>query len=147
MFGLPNARINRTTQSTASLIADVDGELELKPTACGPSLALIASSRSAMVSSAWSQVICSQPGSAASLGLVRRSGCSSRPECSMICGAALPFTHSALPVGWEGSGWRLSSLPSSTLARAPHRETHSGQYVGIRSPAICRSCQKFVAAG
>ena len=36
-FGLPKARISRWTQSMASLIADVDGELELNATDSGPS--------------------------------------------------------------------------------------------------------------
>ena len=34
---MPKARTSRCTQSTASLIAEVDGELELNPTDSGPS--------------------------------------------------------------------------------------------------------------
>ena len=47
---------------------------------------------------------------------------------SPISGAALPFTHSAFPVGCDGSRSRVN-VPSVTVARGPHRDTHSGQYV------------------
>ena len=123
-------------QSTASLIAEVDGELELNATACGPSAALSVSNRSATVSSASSHVIGSHPGSAASFGLERRRGCSNRVGWSTMSGAAFPFRQSARPVGWDGSGRSATNFPSSTVARAPQRETHSGQYVGIVAPPM-----------
>ncbi len=111
----------------ASLIADVDGELALNATDSGPSEAARDESRSATVSSPSSQVICSHPGSAESLGLVRLSGCSSLDRWATISGAALPFKHRALPVGWDGSGRRATRVPSVTSARAPQRDTHNGQ--------------------
>ena len=86
-------------QSTESLIADVDGEADANTTDSGPDAAAIAVSRAATVSSASSQLIRSHPGSSAPCGAVRRSGCSTRSAWPTISGAALPFTHSAFPVG------------------------------------------------
>ena len=77
-LGLPNARLSRTTQSTESEIADVDGEALPNTTASGPDSSAIAVSLVAMVSSASSHSMGSQPGSAAPFGAVRRSGTSSR---------------------------------------------------------------------
>ena len=47
-----------------------------------------------------------------------------------MSGAALPFTQMALPVGCDGSGSSATNVPSVTVARAPQRDTHNGQYVG-----------------
>ena len=67
-MGLPNARLRRTTQSTESDIADVDGEALPNTTASGPDSSAIAVSSVAMVSSASSQLIGSQPEWGAPLG-------------------------------------------------------------------------------
>src|SRR5215470_15284073 len=128
-LGLPKARRSRSTQSIESDIADVEGEALPNTTASGPDSAAIAVSRDAMVASASSQLRRSQPGSAAPFGAVRRSGYSSRSGCATISGAALPLTQIACPVGWPGSGRSASRRPSSTVAVAPHRDTHSGQNV------------------
>src|SRR3954463_6291551 len=130
-LGLPNARLRRTTQSTESDIADVDGEALPNTTASGPDCSAIAVSFVAIVSSASSQLIGSQPGSGAPFGAVRRRGRSSRSGWLTISGAALPLTHSACPVGCPGAGRKASNRPSSTVAVAPHRETHSGQKVTV----------------
>ena len=55
-LGLPNARLSRSTQSTESDIADVDGEALPNTTASGPDSSAIAVSLVAMVSSASSQL-------------------------------------------------------------------------------------------
>src|SRR5215475_12627789 len=128
-LGLPKARRSRSTQSIESDMADVEGEALPNTTASGPDSAAIAVSRDAMVASASSQPRRSQPGSAAPFGVVRRSGYSSRSGCATISGAALPLTQIACPVGWPGSGRSASRRPSSTVAVAPHRDTHSGQNV------------------
>ena len=128
-FGLPNARRSRVIQSTESLSAEVDGEADPNTTASGPLSSAISPSLEAIVSSASSQLICSHPGSGAPLGRVRRSGWSSRSGCSRTRGAALPFTQTARPVGWAGSGPIAVSRPSTTVAVAPQRDTHIGQKV------------------
>ncbi len=128
-FGLPKARWSRWTHSMLSTIADVDGDAEANTTDSGPWSRARARSRAATVSSASSHVIGCQPGSGSSFGRVRFNGCVNRPGWAVIRGASLPFTHRALPVGWDGS--RLSAnVPPVTVARAPQRETHNGQYVG-----------------
>src|SRR5512132_3503511 len=71
-LGLPNARRSRVIQSTESLSAEVDGDADPKTTASAPLSPAIAVSRDAMVSSASSQVISTQPGSAAPLARLRR---------------------------------------------------------------------------
>ena len=86
-------------QSTESLMAEVDGDADANTTDSGPEAAAIAVSREAIVSSASSQLIRSHAGSSAPFGAVRRSGCSTRSAWPTIAGAALPFTHSARPVG------------------------------------------------
>ena len=78
MLGEPNARRSRTSQSIESLIPVVEGELLLNRTASAPCAALISFRRSAVMPSASSQESSSQPGSAAPLGFVRRSGMVSR---------------------------------------------------------------------
>src|SRR5215813_10413767 len=128
-LGLPKARRSRSTQSIESDMADVEGEALPNTTASGPDSAAIAVSRDAMVASASSQLSRSQPGSAAPFGVVWRSGYSSRSGCATISGAALFLTQIACPVGWPGSGRSASRRPSSTVAVAPHRDTHSGQNV------------------
>src|SRR5215469_16682462 len=128
-LGLPKARRSRSTQSIESDMADVEGEALPNTTASGPDSAAIAVSRDAIVASASSQVRRSQPGSAAPFGAVRRSGYSSRSGCATISGAALPLTQIACPVGWPGNGPSATERPSSTVAVAPHRDTHSGQNV------------------
>jgi hypothetical protein len=110
----------------------------LNATDSGPPAAAAAVSFAATVPSASSQPMRSQPGSAASLGVVRRSGCSSRDGCRTISGAALPLTQRARPVGCDGSGSNARKVPSVTSARAPHRDTHNGQYVGTRCPPTTR---------
>ena len=134
-FGLPKARRRRVIQSTESLIAEVDGDAEANTTDSGPDAAAIALSRAAIVSSASSQVMRSHIGSSAPFGAVRRSGCSTRSAWPTIAGAALPFTHSARPVGWAGSGSSAVKRPSTVTAVAPQRETHSAQNVGVRTCA------------
>jgi len=47
---------------------------------------------------------------------------------AVIAGASLPLTHSVFPVGCDGSGFSVN-VPSVTVARAPQRDTHNGQYV------------------
>ena len=128
-MGLPKARRSRVSQSIESDMADVEGEALPNTTASGPDSAATAASRAAMVASASSQPSRSQPGSAAPFGAVRRSGCSSRSGCATISGAALPLTQIAPPVGWPGRGRSASRRPSSTVAVAPQRDTHSGQNV------------------
>src|SRR5918911_4154500 len=98
-LGLPNARRRRMIQSTESLSAEVDGDADPNTTDSGPDAAAIAVSRAAIVSSASSQPIRAHAGSSAPFGAVRRSGCSTRSAWPTIAGAALPFTHSAPPVG------------------------------------------------
>src|SRR6266705_7077789 len=61
-FGLPKARRSRMIQSTESLSAEVDGEADPNTTASGPLSSAICPSPEAMVSSASSQLIRSQPG-------------------------------------------------------------------------------------
>jgi hypothetical protein len=46
----------------------------------------------------------------------------------VIAGASLPLTHSTLPVGCDGSRCN-ENVPFATVATAPQRETHKGQYV------------------
>jgi hypothetical protein len=59
-----------------------------------------------------------------------------------MSGAAFPLTHSARPVGWEGSGSSALNRPPMTVAVAPHAETHIRQNV-----ATCRlSRSSFTAA-
>src|SRR5262245_21558102 len=128
-LGLPKARRSRSTQSIESDMADVEGEALPNTTASGPDSTAIAVSRDAMVASASSQLRRSQPGSAEPFGLVRRNGYSNRSGCATISGAALPLTQIACPVGWPGSGRSASRRPSSTVAVAPQRDTHSGQNV------------------
>ena len=140
-FGHPNARRRRISQSTESLIADVDGEAELKTTDSAPWSRARARSRAATVSSASSQEMRRQPGSAAPLGLVRASGCSRRSAWCTISGAALPLMQRAWPVGCEGSGCSSRSSPSLTVAVAPQRDTHKGQnvetcVVAMRNPHV-----------
>ena len=91
--------------------------------------------RAATVASASSQPIRSHAGSPSPFGAVRRSGCSTRSECLTIAGAALPFTHSARPVGWPRSDSNAVKRPSTVTAVAPQRETHSAQNVGVRTCA------------
>jgi hypothetical protein len=119
----------------ASLIAEVDGEVALNTTDSGPWTRLRARSCAATVSSASSHVMRCQPGSPAPLGFVRMRGCSSRSAWFTISGAALPLTHSAWPVGCDGSGRNATNSPSVIVAFAPHRDTHSGQYVDTCSVA------------
>jgi hypothetical protein len=128
-FGLPNARRRRISQSIASDIAEVEGEVALNTTDSGPWSRASPRSRSAIVSSASSQVTRRQPGSPAPLGFVRLSGWSSRSGWYTISGAAFPFTHSAWPVGCDGSGCSATNVPSTMVALAPHRDTHNGQNV------------------
>src|SRR5580765_8174917 len=127
-FGLPNARCSRWIQSTQSTIADVDGETELNTTDSGPWSRASPRSRSATVPSAASQVMRRQPGSAEPLGWVRIIGYRSRSGWAVMAGASLPLMHSTLPVGCDGSRSSVN-VPSITVARAPQRDTHNGQYV------------------
>ena len=69
-----------------------------------------------------------QPGSAEPFGLVRIIGCRRRSGWAVMAGASLPLMHSTLPVGCDGS-WSSVKVPLVTVARAPQRDTHKGQYV------------------
>ena len=80
------------------------------------------------MSSASSQLMRRQPGSAEPFGLVRIIGYCSRSGWAVIAGASLPLTHSTFPVGCDGSRFSVN-VPSVTVARAPQRDTHNGQYV------------------
>ena len=111
-------------------IAEVEGDAEPNATHSGPWSLASARSRDATMSSASSQLMRCQPGSAAPLGLVRLRGWSSRSAWLTISGAALPFTHSAAPVGCDGSGRRATNAPSVIVASTPHRDTHKAQNVG-----------------
>ncbi|CAN5873630.1 hypothetical protein BH20ACT6_BH20ACT6_21600 [soil metagenome] len=132
-FGLPYARRRRITQSIASLIAEVEGDVALNTTDSEPWSRARARSRAATVSRASSQVMAFQPGSPDPFGAVRLSGCSSRSAWVTSSGAVLPLIHSAWPVGCEGSGCSAVKAPSLIVAFAPHRETHRGQNVGTCS--------------
>jgi hypothetical protein len=122
-------------QSTESLIADVEGDADANTTDSGPDAAAVAVSLAATTSSASSQLIRSHAGSSDPFGAVRRSGCSTRSAWLTIAGAALPFTHSARPVGWAGSGSSAVKCPSTVTAVAPQRDTQSAQNVGVRTVA------------
>ena len=128
MFGLPKVRMNRSTQSIPSEIGVPLGDVTENATASGPLSRRISSNRPAISASASSHPICTQPGSSAVFGVVRRSGWVSRRGLCTISGAARPFGHNAAPVGCDGSGATESSRSPSTVYSAPQRERHNVQY-------------------
>ncbi len=132
MFGLPNRCTNRLTHSLPSTIGVPLGVVTANATASGPLSARIAARRPAISSSAASQLIGTQPGSSASFGFVRRSGRSSRFGLAVSSGIALPFAHSAPPVGCPGSGSTASRRSPSTTETEPQCDLQSVQYPGIR---------------
>ena len=146
-FGLPKARCSRWIQSMQSTIAEVEGETELNTTDSAPWSRANAWRRSATVASASSQLMRCHPASAATFGLVRFTGCRRRSGCAVMSPAALPFTHSAFPVGCEGSR-RSVNVPFATVARAPQRDTHRGQYVAtsVAIGASVMSCSPRAVA-
>jgi hypothetical protein len=81
------------------------------------------------MSSATSQLVCFHAGSGEPLGLVRRSGWSSRSGCSRTRGGRLAL-HTDRPTCWM-SRIRSDAVsrPSTTVAVAPQRDTHIGQNV------------------
>ena len=92
-------------QSTASLIADVDGELELNATASGPVLRLrVEQARGDRVQ----RLVPGDPLPArvrVALGTrCAAAGAAPARRARRSAGAALPFTHIARPSGGLGSG-------------------------------------------
>jgi hypothetical protein len=80
------------------------------------------------VPSASSQLMRLQPASVEPFGVVRFIGYRRRSGWAVIAGASFPLMHSTFPVGWDGSRCSVN-VPSDTVARAPQRDTHNGQYV------------------
>ena len=98
-----------------------------KATASGPLSAAIRRNAVAVSSSASSQPMRRQPGSASPFGRVRRSGYSSRSAASTSSGEARPLAQIEAPVGCDGSGSIATNRPFSTTASQPQRDTQSGQ--------------------
>lgn len=132
VLGLPKDCTNRLTHSLPSTIGVPLGVVTANATDSGPLSSRISASLPAISSSASSQPTRTQPGSAASLGFVRFSGCSSRFGLATSSGIALPFAHSAPPLGCPSSGSTASRRSRSTTETEPQCDLQSVQYPGTR---------------
>ena len=119
------------------------GVVSAKATLSGPLSAAIRVICAAMVSSASSQLILTQPGSTSSLGRVRFIGYSSRSSLYTCSGAAWPLAHNARPVGCEGSASIRTNRPSFTIEKQPQRERHRAHHPGTLVSPVC-ACTALV---
>src|SRR5579863_7832758 len=110
-----------------SLIGVPLGVVTPNTTDSAPLSRLTCASVAAISSSASSQLMRFQPGSAAPFGALRRIGYNTRLGLCTSSGAALPFMHIALPVGCVLSGRTFSSVSPRTVLIVPHLDRHNVQ--------------------
>ena len=114
------------------------GRARAEPHRLGPVRGGGGQSRSATVSSASSQVMRSHPGSADTLGPRPPQRVEQPRRVVDDLGRRLALDAEGLAGRVGRIGVQRQERPVATSARAPQRDTHSGQYVGTGSPPITR---------